>query len=157
MSDNKDVVEGLGWAGGITLTVIGFIFAEGWLVLTVKIFGFGIATLIVTAVPLCIAWFVIYASSGARSIGRFRDWLSKKEKALSGRAAAAVKGGKALVVLNTAVLLGPIVAAVLMLMLGVERRRVYLYSVVSAFLCAVIWCGLYAGIFWGIHAVACGR
>lgn len=153
----KSVGRNASWVGGIALTVVGYIFAEGWLILVVKIFGFSLGTAIVTAVTLALSWLVIYASSNARSIGRFREWLREKEAHLSGRAQTAVKGGKTLAVLNTTIFLGPIVASVLMLMLGLEQKKVYTYAVFCALLCALIWCGLYSGIFMGIHAFMAGR
>lgn len=157
MNWKKGIAKDLSWLGGITLTVIAFIFAEGWLILAVKLFGFAMATVIVTIVTLFLSWLVIYASSGSHNIGRFRDWLLRKEGNLSGQAKVAMKSGKMLAVLNTTVFLGPIVASVLMLMLGFERRRVYVYSIFCALLCAIIWCGLYSGIFWGIHAAVAGK
>lgn len=157
MDLKKDIAKNLGWLGGIALTVIGFIFAEGWLILMVKLFGFTMSTVIVTVVTLFLSWLVIYASSSSHNIGRFRDWLSKKEESLSKKAKVAMKSGKVLAILNTTVFLGPIVASVLMLMLGLERRRVYVYCIFCALLCAIFWCGFYSGIFWGIHAVVAGK
>ncbi|MDD5085562.1 MAG: hypothetical protein PHE61_05940 [Candidatus Omnitrophica bacterium] len=157
MSWGETVKRGLCWAGGITLTALWYIFAEGWLILVVKFFGFVWGTVIVTAVTLALAWIVLYVSSGSRSIGRFRDWLLEKEKELSGRAKAAVKGGQVLAIANTAVFLGPMVAAVLMLMLGIDRKRIYFYLIPCSLLCAVVWCGLYSGIFWEIHRIMAGK
>jgi len=153
MDVKNGVAKNVGWIGGIVLTVIGFIFAEGWLILTVKLLGFTMATVIVAIITLLLSWVVIYVSSASGNMGRFRAWLLKKEASLSGRAKTAVKGGKALAVLNATIFLGPVIAAVLMLMLGFERRKVYSYSVFCAILCATFWCGLYSGIFWGVHAV----
>ncbi len=106
-----------------------------------------------TLVTLLLSWIVIYVSSRARNIGRFRDWLKEQEVELSGRAKTAVQGGKVLAVANTAVFLGPMVAAVLMLMLGIRKEKVYLYSIFCSLLCAVVWSGFYSGIFWEIHRV----
>lgn len=162
-------MKGLAWLGGIALTVMWFVFAEGWLIMMVKLFGFWGGAAIVTLVTLILSWIVIYLSSGARNIGRFRDWLKEKEAELSGKAKAAMQGGKIrhanfapttvyialggkmLVVANTAVFLSPMVAAILMLMLGVRRNKVYLYSIFSCLLCAFVWSAFYSGIFWGIH------
>ncbi len=119
----------------------------------VKLFGFWGGAAIVTLVTLILSWIVIYVSSGARNIGRFRDWFKEKEVELSGKARCAVQGGKTLVVANAAVFLGPMVAALLMLMLGVRRDKVYFYSIFCSLLCAVLWSGFYSGIFWGIHKI----
>jgi hypothetical protein len=143
----------LKWLGGIALAVMGFVFAEGWLILVIKLLGFWGGAAIITLVTIILTWIVIYFASGANSVGRFRDWLKSKEAELSGRAKAAMQGGKALVVVNTALFLSPMVAAILMLMLGARRNRVYLYSVFSCLFCAVVWSGFYSGIFWGIHKV----
>lgn len=96
-------------------------------------------------------WIVIYVSARAGNVGQFRDWLNGKELELSGRANTAVQGGKVLVVANTAIFLSPMVAAILMLILGARRNSVYFYSVFNSLLCAVVWSGFYSGIFWGIH------
>ncbi len=119
----------------------------------VKLFGFWGGAAIVTLVTLILSWIVIYVSSGTRNIGRFRDWLKEKEVELSGKAKAAVQGGKVLVVANTAVFLGPMVAALLMLMLGIRRNKIYLYSIFCSLLCAVVWSGFYSGIFWEIRKI----
>lgn len=148
-----DITENMAWLGGSVTAVVVFILAEGWLILTVKFFGFLWSTVIVTVIPLLIAWGVIYISARSRNIKRFNDWLTRKEEALSKRAKKAAEGGKFIAVFNTALLLGPIIASILMLMLGVDRRRIYVYAVFCAILCAVAWCGFYSGIFWGIHSV----
>ena len=141
------------WLGGITLTVLWYVFAEGWLILVVKLFGFWGGTAIVTLVTLAIAWGVIWFASGVGKSGRFASWLKEEEAGLSQRAKAAVNGGKALVVANTAIFLGPMVAAILMLMFGIERGKVYIYSIYCAFLCAIVWSAFYSGIFWGIREI----
>lgn len=153
VSDKGNVKKGMLWLGGIIATVLWYIFAEAWLILVVKIFGFWGGTAIVTLVTLVLSWIVIYFASGARDISRFRDWLKKKETELSEKAKAAVQGGKTFVVANTAIFLSPMVAAILMLMLGIRRDKVYFYSIFSCLLCAVVWSGLYSGIFWGIHKI----
>jgi len=150
-------MKNLSWLGGIALTVMGFTFAEGWLILVVKLFGFTAASVIVTLVTLFLSWLVIHASSSSHNIGRFREWLLHKEGNLSIQAKTAIKGGKALAVLNTTIFLGPIVASILMLMLGIAKRQVYIYSIFCAILCAIFWCGFYSGIFWGVHAVVTGK
>jgi hypothetical protein len=156
METGTGIKRGAVAAGGVAATVAGFIFAEGWLILAVKVFGFALATAIVTVVTAVISWAIIYLASGSRNITRFNAWLKEKEAGLSGRAMAAVKGGIVIAVVNTTVLLGPIVASVLMLMLGVDRKKAYIYSGLGALLCAAIWCGFYSGLFWGIHEMITG-
>ncbi|MFA5147310.1 MAG: hypothetical protein WC515_08040 [Candidatus Omnitrophota bacterium] len=156
MGWKERVRKDLYWLGGITLAAIWYIFAEGWLILMVRIFGFSLSTVIVTLILIILSWFVIYVASGAGNIGRFREWLKEKEDSISPGAKTAVGGGKVLAVLNTAVFLGPMVSAVLMLMLGTGRNKAYLYSVFCAFLCAVVWCGFYSGIFWEIQRIFAG-
>ena len=153
MNWKKVITRDFSWLGGIAITVIWFVFAEGWLILVVKLFGFWGGTAIVTLVTLILSWIVIYVSSRARNIGRFRYWLKEKEVELSGKVKSALEGGKALVVVNTAIFLGPMVAALLMLMLGVRRNKVYFYSIFCSLLCAVVWSGFYSGIFLGIHKI----
>lgn len=153
MGWKEGIKKNLCWLGGITLTVVWYIFAEGWLILMVKLFGFTLSMVIVTLILIALSWIVIYVSSGSRNIGRFREWLKEKEGELSGKAKAAMGPGKVLVVANTAVFLGPMVSAILMLMLGLQRKKVYIYSIFCAFLCAISWCGFYSGIFWEIHRV----
>ena len=153
MGWTEKIKKNILWLGGITVTVLWYIFAEGWLIAVVKLFGFWGGAAIVTLVSLILSWLVIYVSSGAHNIGRFRDWLKEKEAGLSGKAKAAMQGGKTLVVANTAVFLGPMVAAILMLMLGIQKNKVYIYSIFCALLCAVVWSGFYSGVFWGIHKI----
>jgi len=141
------------WFAGIAVTALAFIFAEGWIMLAVKLFGGLWATVIVSAVTTPVAWLVIYMATRS-NVNRFlKDWISKKEAELSRKAKAAVKGGEVLVVLNTTIFLGPIIASLLMLILGVAVRKVYVYAVLSAILCAGIWCSLYAGVFWEISKI----
>lgn len=153
MAAGENIKKGILWLGGIAATVLTYVLAEAWLILVVKIFGFWGGTVIVTLVTLALSWLVIYISSNARGIGRFRNWLKEKEASLSGRVKAAVEGGKTVVVANTAIFLGPMVAALLMLMLGVRKEKAYFYSIFCALLCAIVWSGFYSGIFWGISKV----
>lgn len=157
MNWKEGVKKNLYWFGGITLAVLWYIFAEGWLILMVKLFGFKLSTAIVTLILLILSWFVIYVSSNFRNIGRFREWLKEREAELSGKVKAAMDGGKVLAVVNTAIFLGPMVSAILMLMLGLQRTKVYVYSIFCSFLCAIIWCGFYSGIFWEIHRIFIGK
>lgn len=153
MGWTKKIKRNIAWMGGVAAALLWFIFAEGWLILIVKLFGFWGGTAIITLVTLILAWIVIFLASGAGKIGRFSDWLKAEEAKLSGKAKAAAGAGKALVVANTAIFLGPMFAAILMLMFGLERGRVYIYSILCSLLCAVVWSGFYSGIFWGIRRI----
>jgi hypothetical protein len=157
MRSDTGIKRGVLFSAATVLTVVGFVFFESWIILCVKMFGFVASTLLVTLVTAAMSWIVIYAASGSRNVGRIKGWIRDKEASLTARAAAAVKGGKAVAIINTTVFLGPIVASVLMLMLGLEAKRVYLYAALSALLCAAIWCGIYSGMFWGIHQFFFGR
>lgn len=157
MSWIKGVRNFLCWLGGVGLTALGFIFAEGWIILVVKIFGFVLSALILALVFLLLSYIVVYFSSGSRGMGRFHDWIRRKEASLSGRAQAVVKGGEALAVVNMAALMGPIFSAILMMLLGFDRKKVYVYSIFCALLWAVIWCGIYSGVFRGIHKISAGK
>ena len=157
MNLKEKIKKSLYWFGGITATALWYIFAEGWLILIVKIFGFALSTVIVTLVLIILSWLVIYVLSGSRNIGKFREWIKEKEESLSGKAKAAMGGGKVLAVANTAIFLGPMVSAILMLMLGLERKKTYIYSIFCAFLCAIVWCGFYSGVFWEIHRIFAGN
>lgn len=145
------------WLGGIVATVIWYVFSEAWLILMVDLFGFAWSTIIVTIATLALSWLVIYASVNSNKLSRLRDWLVGKEGNLSKKVQVAMKSGKVLVVANTAIFLGPMVAAFLMLMLGLKARKVYIYSIFCALLCAIFWCGLYSGIFWEIHKIITGK
>lgn len=136
------------WPGGILLAVAGFLFAEGSLAASAKLLGPVKATLLRILFTIPLSWLVIYLSKGAGN-PHFMKWFSEKEKKLSKTARLALNGGKAFAVLNTAVFLGPIIATVLMLMLGVGIKRLYLYSALCAVLCASTWCVFYSCVFWG--------
>lgn len=152
-----NIKKHLVWAGGIAGTVAWFVFAEGWLILVVKLFGFWMGAGIVTLATLALSWMVIYFASGARNVGRFSSWLKEQEAELSGKAKATVGGGKVLVTANTAVFLGPMFAAILMLMFGLPRNKTYIYSIPCALLCGFFWSAFYSGIFWGIHEIVAGH
>jgi len=149
----KSLRENLYWITGIFLTVIGFIFFEGWLIFASKKFGALKATAIISAITIPVSWVVIYLAVISKAGSPFGRWLAKKEEHLSRRAKAAVESGKFIVILNTSVIFGPILASILMLMLGLDHRKVYVYSAFSAILCAGIWCSFYAGVFWGIGKI----
>lgn len=146
-----DIMKCVRWLVGIISVAAFYILAEGWLIIIVKVFGFFLGTVIVTSVTLILSWVVIYYSSGSRGVGKLSAWIHEKEAGLSSRAqAAAVKGGKFIAVANTTLLLGPMAGSLLMLMLGLDKRRVYFYAIPAALLCAIFWCGLYSGLFLGI-------
>jgi len=148
---NKNRKKILGWLAGIMLTGLAFVFAEGSLMATSKIFGPFKATLIRVTFTIPLSWFAIYLASGFSSSRFLKAWYAKKEEGLSKTAKVAVGSGKAFAVLNTAIFLGPILATVLMIMLGIRGRRIYLYSAICAVVCAAAWCSFYSGLFWGIE------
>jgi len=141
------------WIAGLLSTVLGFVFFEGWLIVFAKVLGPLKATALVSILTIPPSWLIIYLSTRYGNTGRFGEWLSKKEESLSRRTQRAVEGGKFVAILNTTVFLGPIVTSILMLMLGFENRKVYLYAVISAIICAAIWCSFYSGVFWGFEKV----
>ena len=138
------------WLGGIALTGAVFVMAEGSLMATSKIFGPVKAALIRVAFTIPLSWCAIYLSSDFSASRFLKTWYEKKEASLSKTAKVAVEGGKAIAVLNTAVFLGPVLATILMLMLGYRGKRVYVFAALCAIICALAWCSFYSGIFWGI-------
>lgn len=134
------------WLVGILATIGTLVFSEGTLVVTTKYFGVARATLFRVAFTIPLSWIVIYLATHVSVSHRFTEWLSRKEERLSKRARTAVNGGKCVAVLNAAVFLGPILASVLMLMLGLRPRRVYLYAVPCAIFGALVWCAFYGGV-----------
>jgi len=141
------------WITGLLITALGFIFFEGWLIVSAKVFGPLRATALISALTIPPSWLIIYLSTRYGNTGRFGEWLSKKEASLSRRAQRAVEGGKFVAILNTTVFLGPIITSILMLMLGFESRKVYFYAVISAVICAAIWCSFYSGLFWSFEKI----
>lgn len=138
------------WLIGVFFAILFVVFMEGSLIATTKLFGVARATLIRVSITIPLSWLVIYlATKSGRSLG-FSNWIKAKEAKLSKSAKAAFEGGKFLVVLNTAVFLGPIIASILMLMIGVKAKLVYVYAVICAFLCAWLWSMFYCGMLWGI-------
>ena len=145
------------WAAGILLAILGLIFTEGSLIATTKMFGIVKATLIRVAFTIPLSWLAIFLCASTNTSASVRDWFIKKQASLSKRAQLAIAGGKFFVILNTALLVGPIPASILMLMVGVNRRRIYLYAVFCALLCAWAWSCFYSGVCWGVLKVLrCG-
>jgi hypothetical protein len=138
---------------GVILTIIGFIFTEGSIIATVKMFGIMKAILIRVAFTIPLSWLAIFLCAGTNTSANIRGWFEKKQASLSRRAQVAVEGGKFFVTINTAVFLGPILASILMLMIGVTAKRVYLYAILCAFLSAWAWSSFYGGVFWGIDKI----
>lgn len=147
------IKKNLHWLAGILLTAGAFIFTEGSLIATTKVLGVTKATLLRVSFTIPISWFVIYLSTKSKSSRRFHDWLARKEASLSRRAQVVMKSGKAIAVLNAAIFLGPIIASILMLMIGIEAKRAYLYAIFCAILCAWTWCAFYSGMFWGLGKI----
>jgi len=141
------------WAAGILLAILGFIFAEGSLIATTKIFGIVKATFIRVAFTIPLSWLAIFFCSGTNTSANVRNWILKKQASLSKKARLAVTGGKFLVILNTAVFLGPILASILMVMVGIQGKRIYFYAVLCALLCAWVWSCFYGGVCWGVAKI----
>ena len=140
--------EKLYWIAGILLTVLGLIITEGSLVATTRIFGVMKATLIRVAFTIPLSWLAIYLCASTHTSANIRAWFAKKQAALSEKARLAVAGGEFLVVVNTAIFLGPILASILMVMIGVQGKRIYFYSALCALLCAWAWSSFYGGVCW---------
>ncbi len=136
------------WVSGAIVAGAGVIFYESFWAGLVKYAGFQRASLGRFIFTLVISWVVIRLASGSRHSLRVREWLSEKEARMSERAKKIAAGGKFLAVINTAIFLGPPIASILMIVLGIGIRRVYLYALLCSLLAAGVWCGLYSGIFW---------
>ena len=141
------------WLGGIFLATLGFIFIEGSLIATTKIFGVIKATLIRVVFTIPLSWLAIYLCASTKISEKARNWFLKKQESLSRRARLAVKGGEFLAIVNTAVFLGPVLASILMIMVGVKTVRIYYYAVLCAFLSAWTWSCIYGGVFWGLEKI----
>jgi len=136
------------WAAGILLTILGLIFTEGSLIATTRMFGVMKATLIRVAFTIPLSWLAIFLCEGTNTSASVRAWFAKKRASLSRKAQLAVAGGKFLVIVNTAVFLGPIIASILMIMVGVQGKRLYFYAVLCALLCAWSWSCFYGSVCW---------
>jgi len=141
------------WVSGTVVAVAGVIFYESFWVGLVKYAGFQRASLVRFIFTLVTSWVVIRLASGSRHSRRVREWLSEKEARMSERAKKIAAGGKFLAVVNTAIFLGPPIASILMMVLGIDIRRVYLYALLCSLLVAGIWCGFYSGIFWTLGKI----
>ena len=141
------------WIAGILLTILGLIFTEGSIIVTTKIFGVMKATLIRVAFTIPLSWLAIFLCEGANTSANVRAWFKKKQDSLSGKARLAMAGGKFFVIVSTAVFLGPILASILMIMVGVQGKRLYFYAVLCALLCAWAWSCFYGGVCWGVTRV----
>jgi hypothetical protein len=141
------------WVTGILLTVFCVVIGEGMLIVTTKVFGVVKATFLRVLFTIPLSWLVIYLATRYGRSPYFQAWLEKKKAGLSDRARAIVKGGEVLAIANAAIFLGPIIASILMLMIGLAARRVYFYAVLCALLCAWVWCLVYSGVLWGLGKV----
>jgi len=141
-----DMRRSLLWLAGVVVTVSAVLFTEGTIIAATKLFGVTRATLLRVVFTIPLSWLVIYLATRSKKSLGFTKWLDERQRKLSGKAKAAVEGGKFLVVVNTAIFLGPIVASILMLMLGISGRRIYAYAVICAFLSAWLWAAFYGGI-----------
>ena len=142
------------WILGIALTILGLIVTEGSLIATTRIFGVMKATLIRVAFTIPLSWLAIFLCAPTNTSAKVRAWFTNKQASLSKRAKLAVAGGEFLVIVNTAIFLGPILASILMVMIGIQGKRLYFYAVLCALLCAWVWSGFYSGICWGICKIA---
>lgn len=149
----EKIKKNFNWIAGILFTIIGFVFAEGWIILAVDVLGFVKSTIVVAVISIIFSWVVIYLSAKSSGNNFLKEWFSKKETEMTKHAKIALKSGKFIAVVNTAVFLGPIFASLLMLVLGIETKKVYIYAIFCAFLCASVWCGLYSGVFWGVDKI----
>lgn len=122
------------------------ILTEGSIIAATKLFGITKATLLRVVFTIPLSWLVIYLATRSKKSLKFTRWLEARQSKLSGRAKAAIEGGKFLAVVNTAIFLGPIVASILMLMVGVYMKRIYAYAVLCAFLSAWVWAAFYGGL-----------
>lgn len=147
--------KNLYWITGAILTILVFVFVEGTLIATTKIFGVTKATLIRVTFTIPLSWLVIFLSTKSKKNVHFGNWLTSREAKLSRKAQIAVEGGKFIAVVNTAIFFGPIIASILMLMVGLKARRVYIYAVLCAFLSAGLWCAFYSGMLCGFGRLFC--
>lgn len=130
----------------IFFSVIMFLFAESWLILAAKVFGPIWGTIICFSIATPISWLVIFMTEWSRSGSKIRDWLSNQELRLSKRKKMVAKYGKFIVVIITAITMGPILSALLLAMLGCEVWKNYIYSTLCSLLCYSIWCSFYSGL-----------
>lgn len=134
------------WLLGASAAAAALILTEGSIIVATKIFGVTKATLLRVVFTIPLSWLVIYLATRSKKSFGFSSWLEARQAKLSGKARAAVEGGKFLVVVNTAIFLGPIVASILMLMIGITLQRIYIYAVLCAFLSAWLWAAFYSGL-----------
>lgn len=138
------------------LSVILFLFAESWLILAAKVFGPIFGVLVCFSIMTPIVWLVIFLTYQNSGGTKFQNWITSKEIKLSKRMQMAAKYGKFITIVITAVTLGPLLSAVLMLLLGYKRRKNYIYSTLCSLLCYLIWVPLYSGVWWGIAQILRG-
>lgn len=134
---------------GIAAAILGLVFVEGSFLVTVKLFGVVKAVFIRVLFTIPLSWLAIFLFANTKTSAKVRNWFIKKQESLSRQAQLAVEGGKFFVIINTAIFLGPVLASILMLMVGVQSKRVYFYSVLCALLCAWVWSCFYGGVCWG--------
>ncbi len=145
--------KALRWFGGVSLAILGIILLEGSFLATTRMFGIMKSALIRVSFTIPLSWLAIFLCAGTNTSARAREWFAGKQARLSKRAQIALEGGKFFVVVNTAIFLGPILASILMLMTGVQVKRVYFYAVPCALLCAWLWASFYGGVCWSFDKV----
>ena len=150
MADRGMVKKVLYWLGGILIGALGIVFSEGTMIAATKMFGVTKATLLRVLFTIPASWLVIYLATQAHASTRFTRWLINREAHLSKSAKLAVSGGKWFIIANTAIFLGPVIASILMLMIGFSGKKVYVYSAICAVMCAWLWSAFYSGMLWGL-------
>lgn len=146
----KKILKALLWTSGVLAAAVVFLAIDAWKIIAVKRLGYAWGTVLSTVVTTLLAWAVIWLSNASGAGSFAKKWIEEKKAGLSERAQKAVKVGQPVIIINTAILLGPVVASLLMLVLGI-RRWIYGYAFLAALLCQAIWCGVYSGAFWGIE------
>jgi len=153
LEEGAPVNKALRWVGGVSLAILGVILLEGSFLAATKVFGIVKSALIRVAFTIPLSWLAIYLCAGTNTSAKVRDWFARKQAQLSRRAQIALEGGKFLIVVNTAIFLGPILASILMLMIGIQVKRVYFYAVFCALLCAWLWACFYGGVCWSFDKI----
>ncbi len=141
------------WIFGILSAILGLIVTEGSMIVTTKMFGVMKATLIRVAFTIPLSWLAIFLCAGTNTSAKVRAWFAGKKASLSRKAQLAMTGGKFLVIVNTAVFLGPILASILRVRVGAHGKRLYFYAALCALLSAWVWSCFYGSVCWGFGKI----
>jgi len=144
------------WLVAAFLSVVLFLFAESWLILAAKVFGPILGILVCFSIMTPIVWLIIFLAYRENGETKFRNWITEQETKLSKKMQIAAKYGKFMAIVFTAVTLGPILSAILMLLLGYKCRNNFVYSTLCSLLCYVVWVPFYSGVWWGIARILRG-